>query len=516
MNGIEALAPQPQAMPDKAKQIAMSGDPQAIMSALSGQAGVDPYKVLAQVKRQADQQQTMQAQMGNQAIQQAQNTPQTTIAQELVGQLSGGIGAMQPQQPQRFANGGSVDSFVMEPGFIKFLQDQGIGGGWTGQYELNATPKEKLQELYKQYKNRDNFFGMTELIPNPFKDQYQRLAPPNMAMPDMPTLPIPEVNIQESKQGSSGGAGVAPIRNKFMLKPYETQAPQLALPEEMTPEQIRAVRDKLSEKDNAEFDAAMSPLAKRRQEMYERQKAGRPTGFDNAVDGILGADVRGRRLGSGLAAMAGGGRRAQREADKAAEQQDLAQLQAEELMARARIEARKGNREEAARLLETSRRMALESLGVKNDQSKLNTAAANTTAANRQDVDKWGAEFGFKVDSENRRNALEGQRITEMRRQRDEDKVEKLYIKAMTAAQNDDRFQKAAAAADQARKFLTQGQATPQLQAQLRQAEAQMEAVKNEYLRGAGVASTLPTQPSASASSATTRFKFNPATSQLE
>lgn len=112
MGGIESLGDN-----DTAKKIAASGDPQAIMSALTGQAGVDPYRVLAAVKRQTDQQQAMQAMAGQQAMQRAAQTPPTTVAQELIGSMRRGIGAHPQDMPQgapqtqRFAGGGAVVGF---------------------------------------------------------------------------------------------------------------------------------------------------------------------------------------------------------------------------------------------------------------------------------------------------------------------------------------------------------------------------------------------------------------------
>lgn len=494
MNGIQAL--DPLVTGDKAKQIAMSGDPQTIMSALSGQAGVDPYKVLAAVKAETDKRAMMQQQMGAQAIQQASQTPQTTIAQELMQQL-------QPQQQQApqgpgFARGGAVsgdaeEAFASDPNFVKFVHS--FSGGWgssfdnpydpvmLGQVKQRLTNSGKLKEYYDIYRGKNSSTPTDPTksfsdIANPqpparkmFSPTFENLGKysPTLAPDDAiysnvfsggesadysmfprvalkPPAQETQVQLEPASSGRvSGGIGVPSIRDKFKLNPAQVRVAQLAMPTEITEEQLRQRQDALANKDMEEYDAAINPLAARRKAMYEEQKARRATSADNAFDGILGTDIRGRRLGSGLAAMASGARRSQKESAALAAQQDALQLQSEELMARARMEARRGNRDAAARLIQEARASELARINAGNQQETLNAAGFNQGEANRVDTEKFTADRELKIRMANQQAAMEAQRIDAIRQKQaegDKFQQEKLRLQAESRISQDTEVKK--------------------------------------------------------------------------
>lgn len=554
MNGIESLNPQP----NKAKEIAASRNPQAIMAALSGQAGVDPYKVLAAVKTQNDQQQMQQAAMGNSALQQAQQMPQTTIAQELIGRMQGGG----MQQPQQFASGGLVqeaeDAFSKDPDFVRYIHSL-EGGGWDsltgkefdpmvlGQVRRRLVNSGKLPAHYEQYQalkgnrpiNPDmsqsfeqlqgiqaprqpvakTFENMAKYGPTIATDDFLHQNPKGESVFDwgrMAEQGPSQNSIREAlkaamtAQAKPSGPGIRSVQNRFKAKGVEYTAPEFESPETMTPEEIRAAQERISQKDNEEFDAAMSPLAKRRQEIYERQKASRATSFDNAADGILGADIRGRRLGSGLAAMASGARRSQKEARAVAEQQDMAQLQSEELMARARIEAKKGNREAAAKLLAEARNQSLAALGIRNENIKGKTEAQNKTSESGQGADRFNAEYDLKLQEMAQRRDIANAQIAAQRERRDQDDVfalQKLRVTAERAIDADKTVQEMKKQAEMLRTIQP---------ARATEIDQKIEAIRQRYYAEMGVPITLSTQPPASGPGAANRLKFNPATGAIE
>jgi hypothetical protein len=423
---------------------------QILQHAVLGQVPeIKPYEALTELNSRVKFKAASMAMRGQNAIAQAQHMKQQPpIAAQIMqaNQQLNGIAALPVPTTDAYSAGGIVA--FNDGGFIDRFPSDSVIGMLRDWIRAGRPPMRKSLI--------ERMFGI--------KEKDATLAAPELSIPQLPQMPIPEIEIDyntpqtrtpevraiSASLGTSTGVGSSrrPVRPAW--PEYNPQAPKLTVPEAATAEELAAEAKRIMDPRMSEYDKQMQRFRERAEAMQRGEGIKTPSRFERGLAGVLAgatdevaaARRAGVRPSLGMA-LAGGARAAMsedKEREKARKELIEKGQQLEMTLALQRAAYERGEYEAANRLGERARQLAKEQVEVKNRQAELDEAAKERAAARQfQQVSTERQEVDKDLDRQQRAEIARAQLAVQQERMKEDDyrkrvaqlRVDPVYVDAM-------------------------------------------------------------------------------------